>query len=218
MSRSKKVLAAVVGVLTVSVLFCFVFPKLYFPSGVWRRRVVRDDPLPAAISVAKVSIDALVLSDGRRCRLAGVSFPRDQEVREEAVGFLQVVTQQGVEIARRVNDEDAYILRCEPRIWHWCGNDPVRAHFEQHNLNELVVASGYARFDASTEGLGELEARRLRACEACAQVPRWVGGRWKRDHRVRFSTEFGLNYSDVYNLKEMVETYVDVEARDDEGR
>ena len=187
-----------------------VLPKFLFPSGVWQRSEDRQNPLQHPIQVVKVGLDEIELSNGLRCKFTGVIFPRDSMLIEKALEFLQVITLQGVEIIRRVNDSDKYILRCEPRIWHWCGNDPVSAHFEQYNLNELVIMSGYAQIDSSAQGLTDEEINRLRKCESFAKDNKW--GIWKESksgHDFGFNIKWGLNISDAIRLN-----YLDIGKKD----
>nr|ACO70935.1 hypothetical protein [uncultured Verrucomicrobiota bacterium] len=147
---------------------CFVvvavLPKLMFPSGLWFRKVVRDHPLVAPILITSIQGDTLVAGQ-RQFRLAGVKLPTDPVIAALAQKVLQIATAQGVEVIRVVEAPDACILRCEPRIWHWCGNDPVAAHFQQFNLNELMVAGGGATYDASCPKLTDEERLRLQAAE-----------------------------------------------------
>ena len=89
------------------------------------RREVRPEPLDNPIAVAEVAADgSLRLADDTRCRLAGVEWPAGP-IDPVAHDFLRMAVRQGVEIVRKV-DGDRYILLCEPRVFHSCGNNSSR--------------------------------------------------------------------------------------------
>ena len=142
-------------------------------------RVVRDDPLKNPITVREATPTALTLQDGRVIKLAGI-VPANQPnlewyIAHRAGELVQNATLQGVEMVREI-EPGSFLVRCEPRIWHWCGNDSVRAHYEQFFLQELLLASGYCPFSPSS-GLTTEEASRLRAAEAVAKdLGRGSGG------------------------------------------
>jgi len=137
------------------------------PSGVLIRQTIREKPLAAPIAVHRIEGNRLITTSGS-WKLAGVTLPTDPARLAMAHAFLEIASAQGIEVIRQVSPTSS-ILRCEPRINHWCGNDPVAAHFEQHNLNELILAMGYATYNPNDEGLTDLENRRLATAYAIAQ-------------------------------------------------
>ncbi|MBB5037375.1 hypothetical protein [Prosthecobacter dejongeii] len=137
------------------------------PSGVLFRKTLRKTPLAAPITVHRIEGDRLITASGS-FTLAGVTLPTDSAHLARTHAFLQIATAQGIEVIRQVTPTSS-ILRCEPRINHWCGNDPMAAHFEQHNLNELILAMGYATHNLRDASLTALEHRRLSAACTIAQ-------------------------------------------------
>ena len=201
----KHVRRFVTALVIVGVIFYFVVPAMLLPKGVWRRRVVRDHPLKAPTAITAVRGDTLV-SAHQEFRLAGVTLPADPGLSARASDFLRVSTAQGVEIVRPMQPEGRFILRCEPRIWHWCGNDAVEAHYEQFNLNELLIAFGYATYDSSFIGLTDDERLRLKGAEAIARQRH--RGMWSRTPGASdrsFRPDLGLNISDAFDLRTMIE-------------
>jgi hypothetical protein len=151
-------LSLVLGVVFLAWLLLSDFPLI--------KKEERKNPLTAPITINRIEGTQIHTSQGS-FKLAGVKFPTDSVSLEKANQFLKIATAQGIEVIRQVNNETA-ILRCEPRIYHWCGNDPVSAHYEQHNLNELLIALGYATFDTEADGLTEKEKQRFNAATQVA--------------------------------------------------
>lgn len=162
-----------------------------YPSGVLFRKTLRETPLAAPIAVHRIEGDRLITTSGS-FTLAGVTLPTDPAHLARTHTFLQIATAQGIEVIRQVSPT-ASILRCEPRINHWCGNDPVAAHFEQHNLNELILAMGYATFNANDAVLTDSERARLSAAGFVAKKKKW--GLWANDpsEDTQLSFENGLD-------------------------
>jgi hypothetical protein len=181
-------------VLMIAAVVYFAVPAFLLPSGVWRRRVLREEPLKAPIGIRVVEGDTLVLLTGRY-RLAGVTLPTDPAMANRAVDLLRVCTAQGVEVIRRVGPDNTFILRSEPRIWHGCGRDPVQAHYQRVNLNELLLLFGYATFDPNATGLTERQRQRFGAAEAFARA--LSRGMWTREPRYadRSFDDSGLSIS-----------------------
>lgn len=171
----------------------------------WFRRVVRDHPLKAPTAITSVRGDTLI-SAGQEFRLAGVTLPTDSKFASGAVDLLRVGSAQGVEVIRLVQPGGKFLLRCEPRIWHWCGNDSVEAHYEQFNLNELLVAFGYATVDETASGLTDHERLRLQAAQTIAKDRH--RGMWTERPNSRersFRSKLGLNISDAHGLQAAIE-------------
>lgn len=179
MKQARRVLIA--ALLTV-VGVALILSALLFTNGAWKRRVVRENPLKNPIRITSIQGSTL-LSESQELRLAGVTLPTEALFAERARNFLKVVTAQGVEVVRSVQPDGTFVLRCEPRIWHWCGNDPVEAHYAQFNLNELLVAFGYAAVEPAANGLSENERHRLKVAETLA----------KEDHRGMWAEQPGTN-------------------------
>jgi endonuclease YncB( thermonuclease family) len=201
----KRIRSALIGFLVLGAVVYFMVPALLLPSGVWRRRVVRESPLKAPTAITSVRGDTLI-SANQEFRIAGVTLPSDGELSTRATDFLRVVTSQGVEVIRPVQPEGTFVLRCEPRIWHWCGNDSVKAHYEQFNLNELVVAFGYATFNPAARGLTDNEGLRLRGAEVLAKERH--RGLWTQQPGATertFRPNLGLNISDALGLETFIE-------------
>ena len=146
----------------------YILPQFVTPSGVWTRRIVREHPLTSPIPVSAVDGTSL-MTPQRKLVLAGISIPDDAISQTNADVFLKSTTTKGVEVIREVENSSKQILRCEVRLYHWCGNDSVAAHFEQHNLNEIMIGLGYAKFDHETKGLRTEEWNRFAAAEKVAK-------------------------------------------------
>lgn len=151
-------LSLVLGVVFLAWLLLSDFPLI--------KKEERKNPLTAPITINHIEGTQIHTPQGS-FKLAGVKFPSDSTGLKTANQFLKIATAQGIEVIRQVNNETA-ILRCEPRIYHWCGNDPVSAHYEQHNLNELLIILGYAAFDTEADGLTEQEKQRFTAATQVA--------------------------------------------------
>lgn len=82
--------------------------------------------------VERYTQSGLLLNDGVELRLPGVA-----EL-TEPTPFLDVATARGVE-----SDQGRPIGLM--RIWHWCGNDPMRYHLERVDLANLVLFLGEGR-------------------------------------------------------------------------
>lgn len=139
------------------------------PSGVLFRKIHRETPLANPIAVQRIEGDRLITGSGS-FTLAGVTLPVDPTQLARTHAFLKIATAQGIEIIRQPSPTTA-LLRGEPRINHWCGNDPVAAHFEQHNINELILAMGYATHNPWDASLTGLEHRRLAAASTLSPNP-----------------------------------------------
>jgi hypothetical protein len=119
--------------------------------------------------MAVTAVDGLTLmAGGQPYVIAGVLPPSTKEKQDRLTQFLRVATAQGIEIEAATSLPNGHSIRCEPRIWHWCGNDPVAAHFEQYNLNELIIALRYAEIAPEIRVLDTPAALRLRAAERYA--------------------------------------------------
>jgi endonuclease YncB( thermonuclease family) len=202
MKRIVKVSIVTVFVSLIGYFFLLVFLP---PSGVWFRKVVRDHPLKTPTAITSVRGDTLI-SARQEFRLAGVTLPADPKFASGAADFLRVASAQGVEVIRLVQPSGRFLLRCEPRVWHWCGNDPVKDHYEQFNLSELLVAFGYATVDDTATGLTDHERLRLQAAQKLAKErPRgmWTERPNSRDRS--FRPELGLNISDAHGLQAAID-------------
>lgn len=161
------------------------------------RSTERLTPLNAPMPILDVQGEMLITDQGTY-QLAGVEIPTDSESRALATAFLRMATAQGVEIIRSLTPT-IKILRCEPRIYHWCGVDPVEAHFEQFNLNELIVALGYASVTREPpDGLTETEWRRLQGAAKLAHRRKSFDETLQHPPRV---TDAGINVSDASGLE-----------------
>jgi hypothetical protein len=166
-----------------------LIPSLFFPSGVWHRKVVREHPLKDPIPVTHVLAGKVITADGREFTPAGIEIKDMALATGRADAFLKLVTSQGVEIIQAVEGSD-YLLRCEPAIWHWCGNDSVSKHYEQANLSELLLVFGFATLK-ETISLNPLQQERLRVAAEMGS------GRTAESNDFR---EWGLNISRAMHL------------------
>jgi len=164
-ARVLRLAAGMAGLLFIAYVVLLLFLS---PSGEWQSCVVREHPLAAPIAVSAVQGKTLVTVQGE-ISLVGVEIPGDAESRANADSFLKAVTAKGIEVIRTIPGTNTAFVRGEVRLYHSCGNDPVAAHFEQHNLNEIMVGLGYARFDRSEKDLTEEERLRLAAAETVAK-------------------------------------------------
>ncbi len=166
-SRNRLMAVILKGVLFLLLLFGVLLSvRLLLSDFPLIKKEERKNPLSAPIAVDRIEGTHIHTPQGS-FKLAGVKFPTESTELETAKQFLNVATAQGIEVIRQVNNETA-ILRCEPRIYHWCGNDPVSAHYEQHNLNELLIALGYATFDMEADSLTGKEKQRFIAATQVA--------------------------------------------------
>lgn len=187
------------GLITLLVVGALLYGLLNItsPGDISSRHVERDNPLAAPVPVLGIHGGQIVTATDS-FQLAGVRLPEDSTELSSALEFLRVCTAQGIEMIRQVGPS-SQMIRGEPRIYHWCGVDSVAAHYEQHNLNELIVALGYAFFEDSTE-LTEVERARLKAATRIAK--RGKKGIWSdetSDENQRFS-KHGINISEVMGI------------------
>lgn len=197
-----KIAIKVLAMLAVLWVANWVLLAFLSPSGVWIRRVVREHPLPHPIMVT--AIDGLTLTAGdQRYTIAGVRVPSDVERLARLAEFIQVATAQGIEIESATDLPNGHSIRCEPRVWHWCGNDPVAAHFEQQNLNELLIALGYAEIAPEIHTLATSAALRLRAAD------RYVHefGRHAVGSGARTSLKHGIDISAIVTVRSAISSY-----------
>lgn len=92
------------------------------------RRIV--ERLDAPIAVESVTREGLVLADGRTLAIPHVAdLPADAAAVREAV-------RHGVEVG--ADGRMTGLMK----IWHWCGNDPVRYHLARVDLTDLALLFG----------------------------------------------------------------------------
>ena len=167
---------------------------------------MRNNPLKAPIAVSSVARGVLKTSDGRELNIAGVEI-KDMALAEgRADEFLRLVTAQGVEVIQAVNGSD-YLLRCEPPIWHWCGNDPVARHYEQCNLSELLLVFGLATLNEEPSIDPDYQSR----LKAAARI-----GSSRRVERNDF-TEWGLNISRAHHLDLVIKMEAEFPSEESHG-
>ena len=199
--HGKSWLAWLAIVVAVAWALNWVLLCLFSPSGVWVRREFREDPLKNPLRVT--AIDGFRLTaNGTVFTIGGVVPCYDREAKAVLPIFLRAATAQGIEIDGDVELPNGVAVRCEPRFWHGCGNDPVTAHFEQHNLNELLIAFGLAKLSPAVRELDTPMALRLRAAERYA-------ARINRSERLRrLCSETGLNMSDFILIRSVIAGFV----------
>lgn len=198
-----------VAAAAILVALCYLLNATALPPGVWYRKVVRNNPLKSPVAVQSIDGATLVTAQGRYA-LAGVSLPTDARMRSRALEFLQTAAAQGIEITRSDPATRRSLVRCEPRIHHWCGNDAVAAHYQQFNLNELIIATGFAHFDAGDEWISAEERLRLAGAQAAAE--QMENGIWSRNQRndgPDFSRKHGISISDTSLLSMMIDHCAD---------
>lgn len=176
-----------------------IFLAILAPSGVWVRREVREHPLARPMAVTQVN-GVSVVADGHSYSIGGIAIPGTPEDLAALTEFVIVATAQGIEI-----DESAVLpagqsIRCEPRVWHWCGNDPVAAHYQQMNLNEIVLALGYAQLAQDVHDMTTPAALRLRAAAQYANDDPTQSERRK-------SLKHGINISAIMCVESAIRTY-----------
>ena len=80
--------------------------------------------------VVKITKKGFIISDGRLIKVRYVSeLPINSNI-------LQAAVKNGIEVDEYGNTFGLL------KIWHWCGNDPVRYHIARVNLTNLILASG----------------------------------------------------------------------------
>jgi hypothetical protein len=182
-----------------------LIPSLLFPSGVWHRRIVRQHPLKDPIAVTRVAAGKMITADGRELTPAGVELKEMALATGRADDFLKLVTAQGVEIIQAIEGSNN-LLRCEPAIWHWCGNDPVSKHYEQANLSELLLVFGLARLKED-KSLNPLQQARLRVAAEMGS---------SRPVDSKDFPEWGLNISLAMHLDLAIQVEAEVALREQE--
>lgn len=94
------------------------------------RRTGRIEVLLDPKVVQAVSMQGLILADGSIVKIPYVSeVPTNLPVLQEAV-------KRGVEI-----DQQGHVVGLI-KVWHWCGNDPVRSHVGRVDLSSLLLFAG----------------------------------------------------------------------------
>ena len=172
---------------------------MFSPSGVWVRREVREHPLAHPLKAD--AVDGLSISAaGQTYRVAGVRLPTEPDKLAALTEFVRVAVAQGIEIDESASLPSGASIRCEPRIWHWCGNDPVAAHFQQMNLNEIILALGYAALAPEVSEMSSPAALRLRA------AARWAEEGHTGDYHRRLT--YGIDISAIMCVDAAIQQYV----------
>lgn len=84
------------------------------------------DPLHKPAKVTRWEPNGLYLSDGR------VVMPTGMTLLPEGSDTLDIATREGVEVA-----PDGRVFGLI-KLWHWCGNDPVRHHLGKIDIAQLL--------------------------------------------------------------------------------
>src|SRR5262245_13928214 len=124
----RKIIVGVFASLVTVVCLLAALPHLafYLQHRHWSP-IRKVEVLHSPTLVTGWSEDGLRLADGRILQLPGFrKLPRESAALTEA-------TKRGVEIA---SDGRVYGL---VRIWHWCGNDPVREHIARVDLADMLM-------------------------------------------------------------------------------
>lgn len=82
------------------------------------------------LKVRDITVHGIIVGDGRLLRVKHV-----KEVPTDS-GLIRAAVSNGVEVNEK--GELFGLLK----IWHWCGNDPVRYHVARVNLSTLALACG----------------------------------------------------------------------------
>lgn len=149
-------------VLAVVVFFVVVLSGA-LNTEVWER----SSPLANAVPVTGVAAGVITLQTGGTFRPAGIR-RRESVTPTEYDEALRTATSQGVVLICDLGDGRAFFM-AEPRFYNWCGTRGYKgrpwAHlagvYFQAPLAEILIASGYAEFDASQNGLSPRERWRL---------------------------------------------------------
>lgn len=113
-------LLAVLGVGLLSLLVPYSqVSREYWPEG-------HSDALDTPVTVVGFDATGLTLAGGRRLIVPGYKSLTG------AGSLIEATTEKGVEIT-----PDGKIFGLL-KIWHWCGNDPVRYHYARVNLADLL--------------------------------------------------------------------------------
>lgn len=113
----------IVGFVVISVVVALL-------AADFRSKVIREQ-FHTPVAVRSWDADALLLSDGRRVRLPDLS-----QLPAPDLPVLREATRHGVEIG---SDGRVWGLI---KIWHWCGNDPVRDHLSRVDISRLLIYAG----------------------------------------------------------------------------
>lgn len=94
------------------------------------RREGRTEVLHAPRTVSAVSTNGLIMADG-----SVVKIPYVVEVPTN-LPLLQEALKRGIEI-----DQQGHVVGLI-KVWHWCGNDPIRSHVGRIDLSGLLLFAG----------------------------------------------------------------------------
>jgi hypothetical protein len=112
----------------VVVMWCL---QLFMPGGRhFFRRVGRVEVLNAPAGVRQITPGGLVLENGSL-----VKIPYVEHVPTNLAVLVAAVS-SGVEI-----DKDGHVIGLI-KVWHWCGNDPIRSHIGRIDLTGLLLFAG----------------------------------------------------------------------------
>jgi hypothetical protein len=107
--------------------------------GVDRRRSRQIvEALQQPVAFTGWTADGVTLADGREVKLPGV-----RNISPNSRALAEAMKQGGVEFS----GGRAYALM---KVWHWCGNDPVRLHVARVDLPRVLVFLGEAEPSAPT--------------------------------------------------------------------
>jgi hypothetical protein len=98
-----------------------------------------EEKLTDPQTVERWSETDLVLASGRKLRLPGV--PR----LPASLPLLSQMVERGVEVG-----SDGRIIGLV-KIWHWCGNDPVREHIARVDIANVLLYFGHGPVPAACE-------------------------------------------------------------------
>lgn len=131
--------AVVISLLTLLACGCVVWclPCLSIIVTGLLRHDGKVEVLQAPRMVRQITAEGLLLENGSLVKIPYVqNIPTDLPV-------LVAATQRGVEI-----DKDGQVIGLI-KVWHWCGNDPIRSHVGRIELTGLLLFAGATPTEAA---------------------------------------------------------------------
>ncbi|MCM8541895.1 MAG: hypothetical protein NE328_16620 [Lentisphaeraceae bacterium] len=114
---------AVSAIIIVLSLFHYLITGAFTPKAI-------IEELNNTRQVREITSNGLIMADGSLVKIRHISkLPKDSKTLREAI-------ERGIEIDDKGNTFGLV------KIWHWCGNDPVRYHLARVNLSSLVLLIG----------------------------------------------------------------------------
>lgn len=111
------------------ILMALFFVCHFILAGVIFPRSIQEE-LNNPKQVTKITPKGFLIADGSLIKVKYIlELPKESEVLNKAI-------EHGIEI-----DDKGHIFGLI-KVWHWCGNDPVRYHIARVDLSSLILVAG----------------------------------------------------------------------------